>query len=434
MEKFAAGLPLRCSQPLRVQVEWLRRVIAPLRKDIYRNCRLERLRKGDVLFEQGDEGKAFYIILAGMVNVNVRVEDCTKLEDINMVRRGTPSSRPALAHFSIAQIKHIFDKGDAATLNSNGQHTVNTLGPMQWFGGMALGAEDTTRMASIVAIENTLLMAVPRRDYEAAVVRAVVWCEVVRTVSPLTPPWFLQRAYEAEKSITALQTLRETPYFRHCPPQALKRLAAASSIHEHAAGELVVAQNDPAHSLIIVIEGSLHVYARWRIGMACGPRNGGAVLTFTMRAQVPATPPAEGAAPGPVRCGRRATDTQARSAEPAGRAEDCRVREPRYAGNRNHPESAPQVPVHSESSHTLPRAVGAPQRRQCTVRCRPGRVKVCQKAIPHAPSRRRQRLAPSEPAAQLVGDCVQQHGRFVAGLTSILLVCWCSGTYLRSGS
>lgn len=86
----------------------------PIRRDIFRRCRLERLRKSDVLFEQGDEGtaarvvrahnvpvadstspwlapclrcagKAFYIILAGMVNVNVRVEDCTKLDDINMV-------------------------------------------------------------------------------------------------------------------------------------------------------------------------------------------------------------------------------------------------------------------------------------------------------------------------------------------------------------
>ena len=37
-------------------------------------------------------GKAFYIILAGMVNVNVRVEDCTKLEDINMV--GCARARP----------------------------------------------------------------------------------------------------------------------------------------------------------------------------------------------------------------------------------------------------------------------------------------------------------------------------------------------------
>lgn len=72
----------------------------------------------------------------------------------------------------LTQIKHIFDKGDPQTLNQNGQHTVNTIGPMQWFGGMALHSDEgCTRMASIVAIENTLLMAIPRSDYTIAVVR-----------------------------------------------------------------------------------------------------------------------------------------------------------------------------------------------------------------------------------------------------------------------
>ena len=77
-----------------------------------------------------------------------------------------------LCNRACGQIKHIFEKGDPQTLNQNGQHTVNTIGPMQWFGGMALHTEDgCTRMASIVAIENTLLMAIPRSDYSIAVVR-----------------------------------------------------------------------------------------------------------------------------------------------------------------------------------------------------------------------------------------------------------------------
>lgn len=75
----------------------------------------------------------------------------------------------------------------------------------------------------------------------------------------------LQRAIEAEKSVTALETLRETPYFHSCPESALRRLAAASSIHEHAAGELVVCQDSAAHSLVIVIDGSLHVYVLGRM-------------------------------------------------------------------------------------------------------------------------------------------------------------------------
>jgi len=113
---------------------------------------------------------------------------------------------------------------------------------MQWFGGMALGDASVTRMASIVAIENTLLMAIPRSDFEMAV-----------------------RAYEAGKAITALDTLQSTAYFHDCPLASLKRLAAVSSIHEFPAGELVVAQDTPAHSLVIVISGSLHVYVLTRV-------------------------------------------------------------------------------------------------------------------------------------------------------------------------
>lgn len=69
-----------------VQIRLFRSLDKESRSYLYRRMSLQRLEEGDTLFDQGDEGTTFYVILTGMINVNVRVEDCNNLQDLNKVR------------------------------------------------------------------------------------------------------------------------------------------------------------------------------------------------------------------------------------------------------------------------------------------------------------------------------------------------------------
>lgn len=80
------GLRLTCGVRRVVQIRLFRYLDKESRSYLYRRMSLQRLEEGDTLFDQGDEGTTFYVILTGMINVNVRVEDCNNLQDLNKVR------------------------------------------------------------------------------------------------------------------------------------------------------------------------------------------------------------------------------------------------------------------------------------------------------------------------------------------------------------
>lgn len=129
------GLRLTCGVRRVVQIRLFRSLDKESRSYLYRRMSLQRLEEGDTLFDQGDEGTTFYVILTGMINVNVRVEDCNNLQDLNKVRHQdwtggdehvavhSPTVAPCV---SAHQIKHIFHLPETS-LNSNGTHTVATV-------------------------------------------------------------------------------------------------------------------------------------------------------------------------------------------------------------------------------------------------------------------------------------------------------------------
>lgn len=55
-------------------VGFFRKLPHSLRRSVYKACRVEECEKGETLFKQGDPGDRFYIIISGLVNINVSSE------------------------------------------------------------------------------------------------------------------------------------------------------------------------------------------------------------------------------------------------------------------------------------------------------------------------------------------------------------------------
>src|SRR5512136_1496981 len=108
------------------RMEVLGKAFPSLREDtltyVARNAREVRVAAGDRICEEGEAGDAFYVILSGRVQVS------------KLLQLSTP-------------------------------HLLTELRPGNFFGELAL-VEDAPRVASVDALEETMLLVITKRDFQ----------------------------------------------------------------------------------------------------------------------------------------------------------------------------------------------------------------------------------------------------------------------------
>lgn len=214
-----------CEATLAHKVEFFHELPTAQRRELFRTVDMVTLDYGDVLFDQGDIGDAYFVILQGMVNINVEVAKTSKIEDLHRITDaiGLGNSWESLSH-------------------PTGLSTINTLGPMQCFGEMALQSKDARRMAQVAAAENCTLLSVTAESYHR-----------------------VQAEYQRAVAIQCAEMLAETPYFRNCPRHIIEGLAGTAKREVFAPGEEIIAQGTLPYAVALLAMGSVRVERRLKL-------------------------------------------------------------------------------------------------------------------------------------------------------------------------
>lgn len=117
-----------------------------------------------------------------------------------------------------------------------GETTINSLGPLQAFGEMALHAPDGKRQASVVAVEHTRLISIHGDEYRR-----------------------VQVEWRARQLVKGMCALRETTWFADWPDAVLWKTASSLREKTFAPGEVIAEQGKPANTMFFITLGQAHV-------------------------------------------------------------------------------------------------------------------------------------------------------------------------------
>ena len=195
------------------------------RLTLYRQARLRLLQTGDRLSNQGDPADALYIILSGSVNVAVSAtSETAMLQDLKEMskcaKRWVPTTKE---------------------LEYN-EYVVAGLGPTDSFGEVGLDRSDALRTASVIAVEDCLLMSISAAMYNN--VKANMLHERLDDV---------------------MDTLRNVPCLAHMSESSLKEIGDSCEVRMYPEDKVIVKQGDPVRTVYIVKHGILREIRRQKV-------------------------------------------------------------------------------------------------------------------------------------------------------------------------
>jgi CRP-like cAMP-binding protein len=241
-------------------IEFFRKLDRDIARATCQNLTYEHLLEGDLVFEQGEPGDAFYVILEGSVGVYVddRLIEAAETEKvvINPLkyitkaykfakkedRRPTASVTPTafvsnpLAAESSSKSRKL---GRAHTMGSvgasNDLRQVATLSKGQAFGEMALQT-DQPRTATVRALNNLHLAKLDRSDY-------------LRVI----------KSHYDKQTIEIYSFLRKVSLFSDWPDLKLQKLAPMFVIKRLIRGQNVVNEGESVNEISFLKEGEFQV-------------------------------------------------------------------------------------------------------------------------------------------------------------------------------
>eukprot|EP00753_Platysulcus_tardus_P002032 PLAT11605.13.p1 GENE.PLAT11605.13~~PLAT11605.13.p1 ORF type:complete len:1036 (-),score=355.94 PLAT11605.13:868-3975(-) len=198
-------------------VEFFANLSLSQRLALYRVCSVIKLLKDEVLFEQGDFGDEFFVVMTGSVDVRIRLDQTSDVSDLKKISGGGRDSR--------------------------GQYTIKTLGPPQSFGEIALHAADRQRRATVVAAELTVLMKISKTNYDAALRK-----------------WYRDNL-ERKRGLVF-----DHPLFRGCSEEKKEELLRVMRTRSYANKAVIYAQDSFNSDFFILLKGGARMLRRCRVG------------------------------------------------------------------------------------------------------------------------------------------------------------------------
>ena len=202
----------------------------------------ELLREGDKLFEQGDQGTAFYTILKGSVAVYKNAPDEVEDEEI---KKAVWKGRPVKAHATF---------GPCVNIMVEGQH----------FGEMALATEANKRHASVVGLDSeTELFMIDRTVYNRVLRRNInIFHMAENYVALLNTPSDLRSPSDIQ---ILVQMTQQHSVFHQLPLHVMEKLCKSMFLQKHQKSSVIYCQGVPVgmeSCFYIVLSGTVSVHTK----------------------------------------------------------------------------------------------------------------------------------------------------------------------------